>query len=98
MRAPIPNDAITVTTATRSEAEVRADLGGEATTDAPAAAAAAGDDAEKQATAEADSDKPDAALSEAGRTLRMNRSDARKKKISDEINEHVSRREKAREE
>jgi hypothetical protein len=29
MRAPIADDAITVTTATRSEAEVRADLGGE---------------------------------------------------------------------
>jgi hypothetical protein len=30
MRAPIADDAITVTTATRSEAEVRADLGVEA--------------------------------------------------------------------
>lgn len=97
MRAPIPNDAITVTTATRSEAEVRADLGVDApVVEAPAAAVAAGDDAEKAATAEVDSDKPDAALSEAGRTLRLSRGDARKAKIQDEINALTRKREEER--
>lgn len=98
MRAPIADDAITVTTATRSEAEVRADLGVEApTVDPPAAAGAAGAD-DPATAAEADSDKPDAALSEAGRTLRLSRGDARKAKIQTEINELVSTREKTREE
>lgn len=104
MRAAIADDAITVTTATRSEAEVREGLGLEgAKPVVPAAAAAAGADAATKPDAaaleqEADSEKPDPEISEAARTLRKGRADARKAKIQTEISEHVARREKAREE
>lgn len=78
---------ITVTTATRSEAEVRASLGAEPKIDekpAAAAAPAAGADG-----ADDDGDpaagRPDADASEAGRVLRSNRLKERKTRLTDEV-------------
>jgi hypothetical protein len=51
-----------------------------------------------QAQVEADSSKPDAELSEAGRKLRAHRSDARKQKIQQEINDAIRERETLRRE
>lgn len=96
----IGNADITVTTATRSEAAVRQDLG--ATGGAKPAEKPAEKPGEKPADSavddkkpagevtpelEADSTKPDAEVSAAARTLRQSRADARKAKIQDEIND-----------
>lgn len=103
MRAAIDDAAITVTTATRSEDEVRTSLGADAKGGpAPAAADAAGADGKPKPAAtvtpeqEADSDKPDPEVSEAARTLRKGRADSRKAKIQDEINALTRKREEER--
>lgn len=77
---------ITVTSATRSEDEMRADLGAPA--DAPKPAAAKPDDKAPEAKVveqEADSDRPDPDVSEAARTLRKNRASDRVGRLKADI-------------
>lgn len=69
---------VTVTTATRSEDEIRASLG------EPAKAAVSAPTAE-EVEQEAESPKPDAELSDAGRKLREGRKAERKARLQDEV-------------
>lgn len=91
-----PTD-ITVTTATGTEASLRKEMGVEET---PAAAVVEKPVEKKapeaDAAAEADSAKPDAELSEAGRTLRRNRADQRKQQIQNDIDALVKKRSEER--
>ncbi|HXU01872.1 MAG TPA: hypothetical protein VN903_12955 [Polyangia bacterium] len=77
-------DDLTVTTATMSAEEIRESLGEPAKPDVSP---------EQEAD---DPSKPDSALSEAGRTLRMSRGDARKAKLQAEIEELARKRTQAR--
>lgn len=84
-----PDADVTVTSATQSVAEVQRDLGivePPAPVDAaiPAAVAAV-PDADPDLEQEADSDRPDTQLSDAGRALRANRLDTRVRKLKDDI-------------
>lgn len=103
MAKGISDADVTVTTATRSEAEVRESLG---TTEPKAAVAVVDEKPVVAATEptpdaavdqEAESTKPDAEVSQAARTLRLSRADKRKSKIQTEIDELVHTREKTRE-
>lgn len=85
----VADAGITVTTATRSEAEVRTDLGQSGTekpaeTTAPAAAAAATPTSTATPEDEANSARPDADVSDAARALRANRLSERKKRLNDD--------------
>jgi hypothetical protein len=84
MPEPIADD-ITVTTATRSEDEVRSSLGGDTEKPPAAAAAAVSLTPEQQVEQEAESPQPDQSVSEAARTMRANRKAERKARLQDEI-------------
>lgn len=94
------DDAITVTSATQTEDEVRASFGQPAADPPPAPVAAPASAAPDAAALdqEADGPKPDAEVSEAARTLRRSRADQRKAKIQGEINDLTRTREHERSE
>jgi hypothetical protein len=82
-------DDVTVTTATMTPDEIRESLG------EPKPEKADKPDVTPEQEAD-DASKPDSALSEAGRTLRMSRGDARKAKLQAEIEDLARKRTQAR--